>query len=66
MQGTINRATLFDELQLNNQSKSHFKKYFDNKSGTLALLLMVARVFYPFLGMISSTTLTLSYFLEAI
>jgi hypothetical protein len=37
MQGTINRATLFDELWSNNLSKSHFKKYFDNMSGDVGI-----------------------------
>ncbi len=37
MQGTIDRATLFNELRSNNLSKSHFKKYFDNKSGDIGI-----------------------------
>ncbi len=37
MQGIINRATLFDELQSNNLSKSHFMKYFCNKSGDIGI-----------------------------
>ncbi len=37
MQGTINRATLFNKLQPNNLSKNCFKKYFDNMSGNIGI-----------------------------
>jgi hypothetical protein len=37
MQGTMNRATLFDELQSNNLSKSHFMKYFHDMSGDIGI-----------------------------
>jgi hypothetical protein len=37
MQGTINWVTLFNELRLNNLSKSHFKKYHDNMSGDIGI-----------------------------
>jgi hypothetical protein len=37
MQGIINRSTLFDELQSNNLSKSHFMKYFNDKRGDIGI-----------------------------
>ena len=37
MQGTIQRATLHDELQSSNLSRGRFKKYFDNCSGDIGV-----------------------------
>ncbi len=37
LQGTINQATLFDELWSSNLSQSHFKKYFNNMSGDIGI-----------------------------